>query len=66
MTYESQHPIAVFSNSSTSISQINELHYSISTDATIFYGLSQLCRNIERLVIEGHDDDNYELILLIE
>src|SRR2546429_1281916 len=61
MLYHKSHPIANFPNSSISLSHLNELHCDTSIYTTVFHGLSQLCKNIERLVIEGHDDDNHGL-----
>ncbi|GES86006.1 hypothetical protein GLOIN_2v1772225 [Rhizophagus clarus] len=60
------HPIIFFSNSFTSLSQLNELHCNTSIDPKMFYELSQFCKNIEKLVIEGHNDENYGLVLFIE
>src|SRR5690348_16631488 len=68
MICHKSHPIPIvnFPNSSISLSQLNELHCDTSIDKTIFYGLSQLCRNIERLIIQGYDDDNNGLELFIK
>ncbi|CAG8437866.1 11550_t:CDS:2 [Rhizophagus irregularis] len=65
MCYKS-HPIALYPNSHISLSQLNELHCNASIESTVFYGLSQLCRNIEKLIIEGYNDGNDGLITFIK
>ncbi|RIA91404.1 hypothetical protein C1645_822105 [Glomus cerebriforme] len=70
LSCEFPQPIATFPNSFISLSQLNELHCYGPINEVIFYGLSQLCRNIEKLVIEGYDQKknrkNRGLRLLIE
>jgi hypothetical protein len=60
------HPIALYPNSYISLSQLSELHCNTSIESTVFYGLSQLCRNIEKLIIEGYNDENEGLITFIK
>ncbi|RIA99189.1 hypothetical protein C1645_747588 [Glomus cerebriforme] len=60
------HPIALYPNSFISLSQLNELHCNTLIESTVFYGLSQLCRNLEKLIIEGYNDENDGLITFIK
>ncbi|CAG8588127.1 9628_t:CDS:1 [Funneliformis caledonium] len=59
-------PLAYFPGAQECFSSLTELRCHTAVHETIFFAMAQLCRNIERIVIEFFDDDNLGLAALIE
>ncbi len=59
-------PLAYFPGAQECFSSLTELRCHTSVHETIFFAMAQICRNIERIIIEFFDYDNLGLAALIE